>query len=214
MFHAAALATSFLKRPFVIKWINDLLPCQRQQYLYTQSPSASYPPACGCSNEDRTHFPRCQHVQRKQSWTTFVSSLRDIMERWSLDPGLRRILLHMTAPLSTLPPIPLTQLPDEYKMLLTTQCSIGTDSLLFRFFCYDWVRLQDRYLRARGLPSSQQEATRAIRSLIQLFHEQCHSVVGLLRNQHLHGTDPLRIRRCTSTCICSRRSKNCTTPHP
>jgi hypothetical protein len=75
-------------------------------------------------------------------------------------------------------------------MLLTTQRSIGTDSLLFAFFCYDRVRLQDQYLRARGLPSSQQEATRAIRSLIQLFREQCHSV-WLLRNQHLHGTNPM-----------------------
>jgi hypothetical protein len=45
-------------------------------------------------------------------------------------------------------------------------------------------------LRARGLPMSKQQATRAIRSLIQLFHEQCHSV-WLLRNQHLHGTDPV-----------------------
>jgi hypothetical protein len=111
------------------------------------------------------------------------------MERWSLDPGLRRILLHMIIPLSTLPPIPLTQLPDEYKMLLTTQCSIGTGSLLFGFFCDNWVRVQDRYIWARGLPSSQQEATRAICSLIQLFNEQCHSV-WLLRNQHLHGTYP------------------------
>jgi hypothetical protein len=74
-------------------------------------------------------------------------------------------------------------------MLLTTQYSIGDDSLLFGFFSNDWVRLQERYLHARGLPSSKQESTRAIRSLIQLFHEQCHSV-WLLRNQHLHGTDP------------------------
>jgi hypothetical protein len=109
------------------------------------------------------------------------------MERWKLDPGLRRILLHMTVPLSTLP---LTQLPDEYHRLLTTQRSIGTDSLLFGFFSSEWVRLQDRYLRARRLPSSQQEARRAIRTLIQLFHEQCHSV-WLLRNQHLHGADPM-----------------------
>jgi hypothetical protein len=108
MFHATTLATSFLKRLSVIKWINDLLPFLRQQYLYKQSPSASCLPACGCSNEDWAHFPRCQHVQHKQSWMTFVSSLCDIMERWSLYPGLRRILLHITAPLSTLPPIPLT----------------------------------------------------------------------------------------------------------
>jgi hypothetical protein len=140
MFQAATLATSFVKRLLVIKWINDLLPFQQQQYLYKQSPSASCPSACGCSDEDWTHFPRCQHVQQgKQSWTAFVSSLRDIMERWSLDPGLRRILLYMTAPLSTLPSIPLTQLTDEYQMLLATQLSIGIDSLLFLFFCYDWV---------------------------------------------------------------------------
>jgi hypothetical protein len=66
------------------------------------------------------------------------------------------------------------------------------DSLLFGFFSEDWVRLQDRYLRARGLPCSKNEATRAISSLILSFHEQCHTV-WLLRNLHLHGTDPNNI---------------------
>jgi hypothetical protein len=112
------------------------------------------------------------------------------MNRWEVDPSLRRILLHRISPLLTSPAIPLTNLADEYLMLLSTQRSIGEDSLLFRLFSTAWARLQDRYLRAAvGLPHQKYEAARAIRSLITAFHDQCH-VVWLLRNQHLHGTDP------------------------
>jgi hypothetical protein len=74
-------------------------------------------------------------------------------------------------------------------MLLETQRSIGEDLFLLGFFANDWARLQDRYLKAVGLPRVHHEACRAIRSLIVAFHDQCHSV-RLLRNQHLHGTDP------------------------
>jgi hypothetical protein len=77
----------------------------------------------------------------------------------------------------------------EYTVLMTAQRSVGEDSLLFGFFTEEWVRLQDRYLQARGLPRSQNKATRAIRSLILTMHNQCHTV-WLLQNQHLHGTDP------------------------
>jgi hypothetical protein len=159
VFHAATLATSFLERLFVIKWIHSLLPFQRQQYTYIQSPSASCSSACGCTEEDWKHFPRCPHMQRRQAWTTFVSTVREIMERWHLDPGLCRVPLHLIVPLTSLPTIPLHQLPAEYTMLLTMQRSIGEDSLLFGFFSNDWVHLQHRYLRARGLPSSKQKAT-------------------------------------------------------
>jgi hypothetical protein len=169
--------------------INLLLPLQKQQHRYGQSPSARCPSACGCPEEDWTHFLRCPHLQRKQAWTAFVPALSSTMERWQLDPSLRRILLHMLVPLTTLPSIPLTHLADEYGMLLTTQRSIGEDSLLFGLFSTDWVKLQDRYLRTLGLPRSRHEATRAIRSMIQLCHEQCHSI-WLLRNNHLHRTDP------------------------
>jgi hypothetical protein len=169
--------------------INLLLPLQKQQYRFGQSPSASCPSACGCPEEDWKHFLRCPHLQRKQAWTVFVPMLSSTMERWQLDPSLRRILLHMIVPLTTLPPIPLTDLADEYKMILTTQRLIGEDSLLFRFFSTAWVRLQDRYLKTLGLPSSRHEATRAVRSMILLCHEQCHSI-WLLQNNHLHGTDP------------------------
>jgi hypothetical protein len=59
-FHAATLVTTFLKRIFILKWTNSLLPFQVQQHLFIQSPSALCPSACGC-DEDRQHFPRCQH---------------------------------------------------------------------------------------------------------------------------------------------------------
>jgi hypothetical protein len=124
VFHSASLATTFLKRLFGIKMINLLLPLQKQQYRFGQTPSASCLSACGCPEEDWTHFLRCPHLQHKQAWTAFVPTLSSTMERWQLDPSLRRILLHLIAPLTTLPPIPLTDLADEYGMLLTTQRSI------------------------------------------------------------------------------------------
>jgi hypothetical protein len=40
----------------------------------------------------------------------------------------------MLVPLTTLSPIPLDHLADEYIILLETQHSIGDDSLLFGFF--------------------------------------------------------------------------------
>jgi hypothetical protein len=98
----------------------------------------------------------------------------------------------MTVPLTTLPPIPLNNLANEYTLLVTTQRSIVHDSIFFGFFSRDWVRLQDRYLKTLGLPRAKSEATRAIRSLIILCHDQCHGT-WLLRNQHLHGTDPSNI---------------------
>jgi hypothetical protein len=116
VFHLATLLTTFLKRLFGIKMINLLLPLQKQQYRFRQSPLA-----CGCPEDDWTHFLRCPHLQRKQAWTAFVPTLTSTMERWQLDPSLRRIILHMIVPLTTLSPIPLTDLADEYGMLLTTQ---------------------------------------------------------------------------------------------
>jgi hypothetical protein len=65
----------------------------------------------------------------------------------------------------------------------------GVDSLLFGLVSTEWVHLQDRYLKTLGLPSSRHEATRAIRSMILLGHEQCHAI-WLLHNNHLHGSDP------------------------
>jgi hypothetical protein len=96
----------------------------------------------------------------------------------------------MIVPLTTLLlAIPLGHLADEYMILLETQRSIGADLLLFGFLSLEWTTLQDRYLTTLGLPRSKHEAARAMRSLAIMFHDQCH-VVWLLRNQHLHGTDP------------------------
>jgi hypothetical protein len=111
------------------------------------------------------------------------------MDRWKLDPSLRRILLYTTSQLSVSSETPLTNLADEYLVLLATQQTIGVDALLFGFFSTDWVRLQDRYLRAVGLPQLKHEALQAIRSIITAFHDQWHAV-WLLCNAHLHGTDP------------------------
>jgi hypothetical protein len=74
-------------------------------------------------------------------------------------------------------------------MLKTTQESIGVDSVLFEYFSTNWVRLQHRYLVARDLPHSRNQASRAIKATILQLLEKCHEC-WLLRNAHLHGTDP------------------------
>jgi hypothetical protein len=149
VFHSASLATTFLKRLFGIKMIHFLLPLQKQQYQFRQSPSASCPSACGCPEEDWVHFLRCPHLQRKQAWTALlVPTLSSTMERWQLDPSLRRLMLHTIVPLNTLTPIPLNDLADEYRMLLTTQRSIGEDSLVI------WILFYRVGTAARPLPEN------------------------------------------------------------
>jgi hypothetical protein len=81
----------------------------------------------------------CPHEQRRQSWTAFTPSIAALMERWSIDPSLRRVVLYLLSPLTHGPTIPINNLSDEHSMLLTTQQSIGNDSLLFEFFSTEWV---------------------------------------------------------------------------
>jgi hypothetical protein len=138
------------------------------------------------------------------------------MNQRKLDPSLRRILLlYLTPPMSVSATTSLTNLAeDEYLVLLETQQKIGVNSLLFGFFSTDWVHLQDRYLRAVGLPQLKHEAPRAIRSTsITAFHDQCH-VVWLLRNAHLHGTDPNNTTSRINTSTFSRRSPSYMMQHP
>jgi hypothetical protein len=192
MHHSATLSTTFLKCLFVTIWINSLLPFQKQQHLFKQSPLASCPSGYGCTVKDWRDLTRCPHPQRMQALCEFLLILITVTERWTLDPSLRRVLLHLLAPATSSPAVSVNIRHPNYSMLLTTQQSIGVDSLLFGFFSTEWVRLQDRYLRGHSLPCSQNEVTRAISSLILTLHEQCHTV-WLLRIQHLHGTDPNNI---------------------
>jgi hypothetical protein len=55
----------------------------------------------------------------------------------------------------------------------------------------DWVSLQHRYLIALDLPHSRNQAARGVKAIILQLLEQCHAC-WLLRNTHLHGTDPLK----------------------
>jgi hypothetical protein len=56
---------------------------------------------------------------------------------------------------------------------------------------HGWLALQDRYLVALQLPRYKNQATSGIHALITAVLEQVHSV-WLLRNEHLHGMDPLQ----------------------
>jgi hypothetical protein len=66
--HACTQMLSFLKHLFTIKWTNDLLPFQEQQFKYNQSPSPLCPSAWH-------NFLRCPHRARKQSWQDFKHTL-------------------------------------------------------------------------------------------------------------------------------------------
>jgi hypothetical protein len=190
--HSSTRSISFLKRLFVIKWVNDLLPFQHQQYKFKQSPSASCPPSCGCTDEDWKHFLRCPHKHRRQAWKEFRPTLSKLFERHSLDPSLRRILLYMVFSVVSPdePLLPLDSLGDDHRTLLDTQRKLGDDSLFYGFFAHRWTTLQDNYLKARSLPRSCNQAASSTKALITALLLQVH-ICWLLRNEHLHGLDPL-----------------------
>jgi hypothetical protein len=178
----------FLKCLFVIKWINNLLPFQEQQHKFNQSPSPQCSSSCG-EQENWVHFLPCPHPAWLIVWKECQTTMAQTFETWSLDPSLRRLILYWLARLTDSPAIPLDNLPDEYAMLKTTQETIGVDSILFGYFTTDWVKLQHPYLVTRDLPHSRNQASQAIKATILQLLEKCHEC-WLLRNAHLHGTDP------------------------
>jgi hypothetical protein len=187
-FHACTRTVSFLKRLFILKWVNDLLPFQEQQHEYKQSPSPHCPSACG-ESENWRHFLHCKHPARVAMWRECKATIAKTFETWSIDPSLRRIILCWMARLADAEPVPIDNLPDEYAMLRTTQATIGADSMMFGYFAKEWIVLQNRYLVALELPHSRNQAANGIKSIVIHLLEQCHTC-WLLRNSHLHGTDP------------------------
>jgi hypothetical protein len=188
--HSCTQMLSFLKRLFTIKLTNDLLPFQEQQFQYNQSPSPLCPSACGC-REDLNHFFRCPHRARKQCWQAFAQTLSGTFETWKIDPSLRQVLLYTVSKLADSDPILLDNLTDEYTMLVTTQDTIGQDSLLLGQFSPTWTILQERYLRTIDEPVGHHQAFCGIKALITQTLEQGHCT-WLLRNEHLHGTSPFQ----------------------
>jgi hypothetical protein len=95
----------------------------------------------------------------------------------------------VTAPTTT--PIPLVNLTADYCALLQAQTLLGPNSIFFGLFVNGWLALQDRYLMALKLPQDKHQAASGIHALITALLEQVHSM-WLLRNEHIHGTDPLQ----------------------
>jgi hypothetical protein len=91
----------------------------------------------------------------------------------------------------TTAPIPLDNLNVDYCALLQAQALLGPSSICFGLFVNGWLALQDRYLLALKLPRDKHQAASGIHALITSLLEQVHSM-WLLRNEHLHGTDPLQ----------------------
>ena len=191
--HQAIHNISFLNRLFIIKWVNDLLPLQAQQYKFHQSPTASCPSSCGCSSEEWTHLLQCPHPHRRNSWQEFHNTLQLTLNQHQWDPTLRRILtrLILTVIEPNAPDIPINNIPPKYSMLLTTQLQLGPDSIFFGFFVHKWTQLQDWYLRAQNLPHHCNQAATAIHTVSSALLLQVQSI-WLIRNTHLHGTDPLQ----------------------
>jgi hypothetical protein len=134
-------------------------------------------------------FFRCPHRARRQCWQIFTQTLSGTFETWKIDPSLRRVLLYTVSKLADTDPIPLDNLTNEYTMLMTTQDTIGPDSLFLGHFSPTWTILQERYLRAIEEPVGHHQASREIKALITHTLEQCQNT-WLLRNEHLHGTSP------------------------
>jgi hypothetical protein len=104
------------------------------------------------------------------------------------------VLLHLYHTVQTdEPPIPLTHLAPEYVTLLNAQNLLGPDSIFFGLFVSHWPPLQDRYLLSQNLRRDKQQAASGIQALLGTVLQQVHTV-WLLRNEHLHGTDPFHHR--------------------
>jgi hypothetical protein len=131
---------------------------------------------------------------RCQPWTDFRNTLSPLFERDNIDPWLRRILLFslfsVTEP-DKPQPLLLDHLSASHLALLEAQAEIGSDSLFFGFFATAWIPLQEQYLRFRNLPHDRHEAASGIQALLAAILFQVHST-WLLRNEHLHGTNPLQ----------------------
>jgi hypothetical protein len=187
-FDACSRTLSFLKRLFVVKWTNDLPPFQEQQHRFNQSPSPQCPSSCSAS-ENWRHFLRCAHPARVVLWRECSRTIAKTFDTWSIDPSLRQLVLYWLVRLSDASPIPLDNLGDDYSMLRTTQEAIGVDSVLFGYFALEWVQLQERYLLTCDLPHGRNQVAGGIKAIALQLLEQCHEC-WLLRNTHLHGTDP------------------------
>jgi hypothetical protein len=80
---SAALFQSFLKRLFLVKWTNDLLPFQVQQHKFGFSPVPSCLSHCG-EAEDWTHFLLCAHPERRRLWMEFSATV--LVPFWNAGP--------------------------------------------------------------------------------------------------------------------------------
>jgi hypothetical protein len=69
-----------------------------------------------------------------------------LLERWSVDPSLRRIVMVILAPFVARASPPLLALAPEYTILLEHQIALGPNSLFFIFLPPAWSTLQQRYL--------------------------------------------------------------------
>jgi hypothetical protein len=89
LLHSCSLAILFLKRLFLINWMNDLLPFQHQQVKLKQSPSSACPSSCGYHVENWHHFPPTSRLAEAQGHAS------PIFERHNIDPSLRRLFLSL-----------------------------------------------------------------------------------------------------------------------
>ena len=144
-------------------------------------------------SEDGAHFLCCPHPHRRQSWNDFRTSLSPLLDQYNFDPTLRRVLVtlieHIIEP--NAPNIMTLDLPTEYAMLITTQHSLGEDSIFFGFFVPEWTALQSRHLKQQKLPHDTNQAQFAMKAVATAILLQVHNM-WLIRNTHLHRTDPLQ----------------------
>jgi hypothetical protein len=188
LFRLVILQFSLPKRFFLTKWVNLLLPFQSQQFRFNQSVSAACPSLCGCSPEDAHHFLRCNHATRVASFHALAALLATTFDRLHIDPYLRRCVISLLEPY-TEAHTDTSELPPEYQSLLQSQRALGDDSLMFGFFHRSWIHLQHRYLLHMGHPCHKNQATTALKSWSTTIFQSVHDL-WLLRNTHLHGSDP------------------------
>ena len=183
--HGAVLRANFSFRHFLTKFIHNWLPlgCLKQHYAQHY---VSDCPNCPTTLEDRHHFLRCSH---RVNWTgPLFDSLYSFWTEHHFDPNLQTIFQEATLSWlgDTSPTFP--SFSDSYSNLLSRQANVGWFQLFLGRFTWDWVYLQDSFVRHHSLHPTKFSGRQLVSGSIKILWQHVHDL-WLRRNLDCHGRD-------------------------
>ena len=145
-------------------------------------------PACNQEYEDNNHVIVCSYVSRS-AWRSRTLHLICSYQSNQSDPYFLDILRDGVSRYHhQLPPPQVTQYPQRYQHVITTQNKIGWDQVYRGRWSKTWISAQEAYQRRT---SKNANSTLWMLGLGRLLIDQW-LLVWHLRNEQRHGTDQLR----------------------